>query len=468
MRWAVAVVALLVASCGGSSDDDSSADVSTAATSPPVDSASGAVEPAPTVMETVPEAISTIPSPLASLELGWLTQIGSPGADISLGLGARGADVGGGVWISGHSDGAFGVPAGGQDMAVASVDGSGVPGPLVQAGTAGTDSLLGAAGAPDGGVYVLGYTEDAWKQPNAGINDIIVSRYAPDLTEMWSLQLGGPDWDRGFGIAAFDGGVYATGYTFGGFAEALGGSGAAGGHDAVIVRISEDGVVEWVRQLGSDGLDWGQSVAVTDDGAAVLTGYTQGDFGGTNVGGRDLWVARVEADGTTGWVSHFGTEAEDWTQGVAIAPNGDIVVVGLTEGALADGSVPQGANDILVMRLTADGELVWATQTGTALEDKAFGVAISADDWIVVTGYTQGDLAAPNLGEKDAYVMLLSADGAIVDIEQLASPGVDETYDVEITDDGTVYVSGVTDGRLGESSFGDFDIWVARFTIVAS
>ena len=396
----------------------------------------------------------------------WLTQVTGSGAEVFLGL----APTTDGVWSSGHTDGTVGAASkGGQDMLAVGLSAVGAAGAIVQDGSADADSLLGAAAAPDDGVYVVGYTKGDYVHPNAGINDVVVARYAKDGSMIWSQQLGGPDWDRGFAVASFDGGLYVSGYTFGGLALANGAPNGAGGHDAFVARYTDDGTLEWIRQYGSDGVDWGQGIAVTADGGAVFTGYTQASYGGAYLGARDAFVTKISPTGEQEWVKQFGTQEDDWTQGIAVAKDGTIVVVGLTKGVLSPdaGAAVIGGADAVVIALSPTGATKWIRQFGSTADDKIFNVVIGTDDTIYLSGTTQGAMTQePAFGAKDAFIGALRPDGTQLWLEQIGSPADDEAYDIDLSPDGkTLYVNGATTGALGQAVVGPSDGWIAAYAL---
>ena len=51
-----------------------------------------------------------------------------------------------------------------------------------------------------------------------------------------------------------------------------------------------------------------------------------------------------------------------------------------------------GSFDIFLMKYDSFGALLWTRQTGTTTSDYGYGVAVSGDGSIFVTGYTAGAL----------------------------------------------------------------------------
>ena len=51
-----------------------------------------------------------------------------------------------------------------------------------------------------------------------------------------------------------------------------------------------------------------------------------------------------------------------------------------------------GGSDIFLLKYNSSGALLWTRQTGTTNEDVGYGVAVSGDGSIFVTGRTSGAL----------------------------------------------------------------------------
>ncbi|WP_420638471.1 SBBP repeat-containing protein [Candidatus Poriferisocius sp.] len=388
----------------------------------------------------------------------WVVQVGTEAADTTYGVAAVPE---GGVVVAGITSGSLvGQNQGGRDVFLARYSPEGELAWSRQFGGPENDSPLGVSVAPDGSVYVGGFTEGDLAGPHQGSADVWLARFAADGQELWRAQLGGEQWDRGFDVAAFNGGAYITGYTAG----VLDPGTDLGGFDGFAARYDADGTLEWVRQFGTDATDWGQGAAVAPDGGLYVTGYTEGALGGPGAGDKDVFVVRLTPDGDTAWATQIGTEALDWTQGVGAGPDGGVLVAGSTEGSLAAANA--GGRDMVVISLDAGGTEQWRWQAGTPGEDTAFEVR-RVGDRIAVTGSVGGALgaAAPS-GGKDAVVVWLNRDGTTARIDQFGTEADDDATGLDAAwdsgDDEAVYWSGHTFGSLSGAGAGASDLVFGR------
>lgn len=381
----------------------------------------------------------------------WRLQVGSEQADTTYGTSAA---PNGDAVIAAATEGTLARDNQGQrDVYLARYSPEGVLRWARQTGGPQNDSPLGVSVAPDGSIYVGGFTEGDYASPNQGSADVWLARYNGNGEELWRRQFGGPAWDRGFDVTAFDGGAYITGYT----ASMLDPESDLGGFDGFAAKYDADGNQQWLRHFGTDATDWGQGSALAPDGGLYVTGYTEGDFGGANAGDKDMFAALLSADGSLVWVTQIGTAALDWTQGVGVGPGGGVLLAGSTEGAFAADHA--GERDMVVVSLDADGVERWRWQAGTPGADSAFEVRYGGD-FIVVSGSAYGDPVwdGDGFGDRDGILVRLDLAGNPVGLWQTGTRDVDDVTGLDVATDGTVFWSGHTFGSYLEPNAGESDL----------
>lgn len=244
-------------------------------------------------------------------------------------------------------------------------------------------------------------TTRAGKQSFGG-QDIAVARYAFDGSLTWVSSFGGSGSDVPTAIAATpDGGTVVVGYGSGGGLCGTTVATTHGGRDALVLKYSPTGECQWVRLVGGVDDDEARAVAVDADGTLSVVGQFTGtaDFdgaGGTQLpsfGQSDGFLLRLTPNGETIGVVRGGGTGPDRFNGVAIAPNHDVSVVGEFSGTASFGSTlapvvlqSVGGSDGVVARYTALLGLRWAVPLGGTLEDRAIGVAHDAAGDVLVAG----------------------------------------------------------------------------------
>jgi hypothetical protein len=197
--------------------------------------------------------------------------------------------------------------------------------------------------------------------PSGTGNDaMIIDLMGSTLTCQWSKNFG--DFTNGNtattqSVAAYPGGGWVIVGDFkGNILLAPSGSSLSsrGDFDVFAGRFSADGTHVWSFRYGDTGFDLGYGVAVTPEGNVVLAGTFTGNitFGTITVPGvKNTFVTRMSAGNTPTheWAVGLGGDDYDLTESVAVAPDGSVYVV----------SIFTGMTNIAGMSLTSQDYDAW-------------------------------------------------------------------------------------------------------------
>jgi hypothetical protein len=431
-------------------------------------------------------------------------------------------DSGGAVYITGYTNSAdfpttAGMQptyAGGGDAFVAKLDPTGAT--LIYStylGGSGSDAALSIAIDGNGNAYVAGNTNsvdfpttaNAAQPALAGSTDAFVTVLDSTGALAYSTYLGGSGLDVATAIAVDgNGNAFVTGYTQSTDFPTTSGAvqkASAGGDDAFVTQFSSAGSVVYSTYLGGRALDIARGIAVDAAGNAYLAGYTQSpDFPTTNGalqtvfggGNADAFVALLDPTGATlSYSTYLGGNADDYAFGIAIDGSGNAYVVGnsnssnfpVTAGAVQSGNA--GGVDAFAVTLDAAGAtLSYGTYLGGSAYDTALSVAVDASGSAFITGYTQSanfpttsGAMQPAFagGTSDAFLVQLTAVGALGYGSYLGGSGSDAGYGVAVASSGTVYVGGnttssnfpTTSGVVQPAAGGGNDAFVAAVPVDA-
>ena len=200
--------------------------------------------------------------------------------------------------------------------------------------------------------------------PQGEETDALIGRYDADGNLIDSIQFGGLQHDRVLGLAPDGGGgVLACGF--------VDGYGAA-----FVARLDAQLDVLWMHEVGSPGIDKFTSVSPDGQGGALVAGSTTGDLGGANAGGYDAVVARVSEQGVV-WIRQLGTAEEDFADGVATDGAGGALVTGSSDGSLFGPN--QGHSDAFMSRYGCPADCD-ANGALDVLDFVCFQIIYQADD----------------------------------------------------------------------------------------
>jgi hypothetical protein len=278
----------------------------------------------------------------------------------------------------------------------------------------------------------------------------------------WVRLLGTSGYDGGKGVAVDAGGnCYVTGASYGD----LGGNPNAGMGDVFIAKLDASGKTQWVKLLGTSSPEVGNAIALDKNGNSYVTGYTWGDLdGNTKVYDWDIFIAKYDPDGNKQWTKMLGTSGSDIGYGIAADANGNSYTVGTTEGSL-DNHINAGEGDIFIAKYDTDGNKLWTTLLGTIFFDGASGIALDSKGNIYISGYTYGDLGGEiNAGEQDIVIVKLDANGVIQWTRLLGTSSMDHAFGIATDGSGNCYIAGDTSGDLdGGLNAGAADIVIAKY-----
>ncbi len=219
--------------------------------------------------------------------------------------------------------------------------------------------------------------------------------------------------------------------------------------------------VAWTAQIGSWNRDVSNSVAVDGFGYAFISGYTEGDLGGTNAGGNDAFLTKFDSLGNELWTQQIGTSSHDRSHSVAVDGFGNAYISGETGGVL--GSSSAGSTDAFLRKYDSSGTELWTQQIGTSADDYSFSVAVDGSGNAYISGFTRGDLGGTNAGNLDAFLTKFDSSGNELWSQQIGTSSYDQSYSVAVDGSGNAYISGETDGVLGSSSAGSSDAFLTKF-----
>jgi hypothetical protein len=387
----------------------------------------------------------------------WVKQFGSSSFDTIYGIAT---DNQGNFYVAGTTQGNLGAikQAANSDAWVAKYDSDGNQQWIQQFGSDIITTAFSIDVDTDSNVYLSGITVEPSDPPAFAKDNFWVTKYDTNGSRQWFTQYGVPDtFSESYGMTVSgDGNIYATGWTLGDLEGKN-----AGLYDNWIGKFDNNGQLEWIKQFGSQDYDWGWSIATDSNNNAYATGWTLGDLAGKNAGSYDGWLAKYDSKGNQQWIKQFGTPGDDESFHTYIDSNDNIFLTGYTDGNL--GGLNAGSYDAWVAAFDIDGNQKWITQFGTPELDEALSIIGDNAGNLYVTGLTEGSLGDLNTGSFDAWIAKLNANsGSLLDFFGTSKPVNDPALlrDDLISHD--FEVTGLTDGSLGTANQGSFDAWVVK------
>ena len=228
---------------------------------------------------------------------------------------------------------------------------------IVEFGSAKTTAASGITVA-NGRVYITGITDATLNLSSSNSvelsgGDVFVASFDRlDGKSIWNQTLSsGSGTDYGRGIAVNGSDLYLVGQTVGALPSGSLAANCYGGgeSDAFLAKYTESGEsgsLQWTKQFGGAGLDAAQAIAIDPNGKIYLTGETNQSLFGSALGGSDAWIAQADASGNLLNASQIGTAQNDEAYSL-IADSTGLYIAGQTQGSFpAATSSNQGSYDV--------------------------------------------------------------------------------------------------------------------------
>lgn len=247
--------------------------------------------------------------------------------------------------------------------------------------------------------------------------------------------------------------------------------------DAYALKLNAAGsALVYSTILGGAGWEIGRSIALGSSGEAVVVGQTgstdfpttAGAFDRTQNGGLDIFVTRLNANGTALVFSSFlGGSLDDDAAAARVFADGEVLVVGTTlstdfptTAGSFDRTHGDAGSNALVARIASTGSaLAYSTFLGGTssiafgVDDSARAVAVGPDGSVFVAGTTAapvfpvtgGAVDGSFNGVEDAVVVKLAPGGtAVVWSTYIGGSSFDDARDIVIRPNGRPVLFGRT------------------------
>jgi hypothetical protein len=332
----------------------------------------------------------------------------------------------------------------------------------------------------DDGYIVAGFSQSSANGDVTGTNHGFTDYWVVKLNAVgnitWNKLLGGSGDDIPYSIQqTIDGGYIVAGESGSSANGDVTGTNH-GGHDYWIVKLDLLGNISWNKLLGGSGDDMAISIQQTTDGGYIVAGESgssaTGDVTGTNHGGRDCWIVKLDALGNITWNKLLGGNGVEFSYSIMQTTDGGYIAAGASTSS-ANGDVSgtnHGANDYWVVKLNAAGNITWNKLLGGSGDDIAYSIQQTSDGGYTVAGESRssanGDVTGTNHGNYDYWILKLDANGNINWNKLFGGTNDDVANCIQQTADGGYIVAGSSqssaNGDVTGTNHGLTDYWVVK------
>lgn len=259
---------------------------------------------------------------------------------------------------------------------------------------------------------------------------------------------------------------------------------------------AQDIFYDWGHTLGGPGNEIGKKISTDNDGNVLLVSEFAGTYEADPVAGvatlisagaTDIAISKFDPNGNLIWVKSLGGTLSETVTDIKSDDNGNIYITGgysgtvdFDPGAGMVNRTSNGAIDLFLLKLDANGDFQWAYTNGSAQSEVAKGVAIDKFGAVHLLGYFRNTVdfdpsaataELTSLGGADVFVAKLTSEGDFISVYHAAGSLDEDPTGIEIDLFNNVYVTGyfqgttnfnVLGGTQNLTSAGGNDIFVMK------
>lgn len=301
-------------------------------------------------------------------------------------------------------------------------------------GKSGNDAGKCVLPSKDGNIWVIGFVEN----PTNTKADAWIIKVNPEGRNLWDVSYGGRKWDEArAAVTTESGGLVIMGVT-----ESKG----EGKADIWLFELNSEGEMLWDRTYGGKNWEEGYGLIQTKDGGFLITGsykaYQKED---------DLWTIRTDKTGKVLWEVRKGGEEWEGGHDLLELPDGSFMVVGHTA------SESLGSDDGWLLKISAEGTLLWSKHFGGADRDAMHSIISPNDSTLLVAGFTR----SKGNGQADMWLLNIDLEGELRWEKTIGGGDFEKARAMIQTSDGHLLFAGYTHSQ----GLGNGDAWLVKTTI---
>ncbi|MDP4266781.1 MAG: SBBP repeat-containing protein [Bacteroidota bacterium] len=175
-----------------------------------------------------------------------------------------------------------------------------------------------------------------------------------------------------------------------------------GKSDAFLAKYNSEGLLIWVKKLGSSENGEGKSIYIDFSGNCYVTGNFSGSINCNNEviknkGKSDIFVTKIDKDGIQKWVRNFGYPGKNSGESISGDLSGNIFITGIVDSTIYSGNFTISSikshnleRDIYISKYNSNGQLLWYKICGGQEDNRGLGISNDSTGNCYVTGYFSG------------------------------------------------------------------------------
>jgi len=278
----------------------------------------------------------------------------------------------------------------------------------------------------DGG-HIMAWETEAYDTPP--YDDIYLLKIDSHGNEEWSKSYGNQSTSDDVGSIqqTSDGGFIIGGATWPDRGK------AGRSNDVYLVRIDSEGTEEWSKVFGGPGNDAASSVQQTPGAGFIVAGYTN-SYG---AGGRDIYLIKTDSEGSEEWSKTYGSSNDETSSSVQFTTDKGYIIAGGTWSTISG----KLTSDIYLVKTDSEGNEEWTKTYGGSGMDGSHSIQQTSDGGYILAGYTN----SYGVGGWDFYLVKTDSEGNEEWSRTFGGSYDDDASSVQQTSDGGYIIAGYTE-----------------------
>lgn len=236
-----------------------------------------------------------------------------------------------------------------------------------------------------------------------------------------------------------------------------------------------------LQLFGGSNEDIAHAVINTADGGFAILGNTtstDGDLLGKTMEVSDILLLKYASNGDLEWHKTYGGSADDRGHSLVEIPSGGYALLGYAMSSDGDASINQGQHDNWVIRVDAQGKILWERSFGFLGHDHAYNIIATQDGGLFFNGFldvtaSQGEGStqkrkptARKHGVGEFWCHKIDGQGNIQWRRYFGGTNNDRSYDALQLNTGEYILVGTSESDDVDVSNpkGGYDMWVVKLS----
>lgn len=301
-----------------------------------------------------------------------------------------------------------------------------------------------------------------------------------DPSIIWQNTIGGNSHENGGSVVATnDGGCVIAGYSDSNISGDKT-ENSNGGVDYWVLKLSNNGEIEWQNTIGGDLGDILTSIITTQDGGYILSGYSSSGMNGDktepSIGDGDFWIVKIDSFGIIEWQNTIGGNSIELDPYIIQTPDLGYLIGGSSTSDISGDKTEnsRGQIDFWVLKLSEFGAIEWQRTIGGSGSDELKSLVNVSTGGYLIAGNSSSNISGEKtenrIGQEDYWILKIDNVGNIEWQNTIGGTSQDILNSVSTTSDGGYLIGGHSESDISgdktENAIGGSDFWILKLSNV--